>query len=436
MTSPLAQFINFKIFIMLVSLAELVIASMFVAWLFKAIKVPELVGILLLGIILGPYALNWLDPSLVKISGQLTTASLIVILLRAGFELSKEKLTKVGRPAILMSFVPATFEAVGIMFLSVYFLHFTLMEGAMLGAILGAVSPAVVVPLMIKFIDERRGTKKGIPTLILAGSSVDDIYVIVIYSILIGIYTGGHVNIAWELAGIPIAITLGIVVGIVVGIILYKFFDKFNPRATKRILIILSIAILLVDLEHLIDKWVPFASLLAVMAIGYVILEKRGKYAHELSVKLSKVWILAEIILFTMVGTQVNVHVAWKMGAVGALVIFLALIARSVGTWLCLIGTNFTLKEKIFILISYIPKATVQAAIGGAPLLAMKAAGMNPMPGEKILAMAVLSILLTAPLGAWGIIWYGHKVLEIDDSPTTERGIKQRREIEEELEVI
>jgi NhaP-type Na+/H+ or K+/H+ antiporter len=421
---------------MLVSLSELVIASMFVAWLFKAIKVPELVGILLLGMILGPYALNWLDPSLIKISGQLTTASLIVILLRAGFELSKEKLSKVGRPAILLSFVPATFEAVSIMFLSKYFLGFTLMQGAMLGAILGAVSPAVVVPLMIKFIDERRGTKKGIPTLILAGSSVDDVYVIVIYSILIGIYTGGHVNIAWELAGIPIAITLGIAVGVLTGIILYKFFDKFNPRATKRVLIILSIAILLVDLEHLIEKWVPFASLLAVMAIGYIILEKRSKYAHELSVKLSKIWILAEIILFTMVGTQVNIQVAWKMGGVGALVIFLALIFRSIGTWISLIGTDLTVKEKIFVVISYIPKATVQAAIGGAPLIAMKAAGMDTMPGEKILAMAVLSIILTAPLGAWGITWYGHKVLEVEKEPETEEQLKRQLEIEEELQTI
>lgn len=421
---------------MILSVAELVIASMFVAWLFKAIKVPELVGILLLGIILGPYALNLLDPSLIKISGQLTTASLIVILLRAGFELSKDKLTQVGRPAVLLSFVPATFEAVAIMFLSNYFLHFTLLEGGILGAVLGAVSPAVVVPLMIRFIDEKRGTKKGIPTLVLAGSSIDDVFVIVIYSILIGIYTGGKVNVAWELAGIPIAIILGIVVGILVGLGLYKLFDKFNPRATKRVLIILSIAVLLVQVEHLVKEWVPFASLLAVMAIGYIILEKRSKYAHELSVKLSKLWILAEIILFTMVGTQVNIQVAWKMGLVGALIIFLALISRSVGTWLSLIGTKFNTKEKIFIVISYIPKATVQAAIGGAPLIAMKAAGMPTMPGEIILAMAVLSIILTAPLGAWGIIWYGHKVLEVEPQGEGYSESKLHKERIEELETF
>ena len=418
---------------MVVSIAGVIIASMFVAWFFRIIKIPELIGILFLGIVLGPYALNWLDPSLVKISGQLTKAALIVILLRAGFELSRDKLSRVGRPALLMSFIPAIFEAIVVMFLSKYFLDFTLMEGAILGAVLGAVSPAVVVPLMIKFIDERRGTKKGIPTLILAGSSIDDVFVIVVYSILIGIYTGGNINIVWALAGIPISIILGILVGVLCGIILYKFFDKFNPRATKRVLIILSVSVILVQVEHLTKQWIPFASLLAIMSIGYIILQKRSKYAHELSLKLSKIWLFAEIILFTMVGTQVNIQVAWEMGAIGALIIFLALIARSIGTWLSLFGTDFNNKEKLFIVISYIPKATVQAAIGGAPLLAMQAAGMNIFPGEKILAMAVLSIILTAPLGAWGINYYGNRVLEIDDKIETPEEKKRHQVIEKEM---
>ncbi|NOZ35699.1 MAG: sodium:proton antiporter [Chlorobi bacterium] len=412
---------------MIVSLAGLVIAGMLIAWLFKFLKVPELVGILILGIALGPFALNMLDPSLINIAGQLTSAALIVILLRAGFELSKDTLKKVGRPAILLSMVPAAFEATAIMFLAHYFLNFTLLEGAILGSVLGAVSPAVVVPLMIKFIDEKRGTKKGIPTLVLAGSSIDDVFVIVIYSILIGIYTGGHVNVAWELFSIPISIILGIVVGLIVGLVLYILFDKFNPRATKRMLIILAISVFLVQAEHLLDNIIPFASLLAVMAIGFIILEKRGKYAHELSEKLSKLWILAEIVLFTMVGSEVNIHLALKMGLIGALIIFIALIFRSIGTWVSLIGTNFTRKEKLFIIISYIPKATVQAAIGGAPLAAMQASGMTTLPGEQILAMAVLSILLTAPLGAWGITVYGKKVLEVD----TELTVHTKQEISE-----
>ena len=418
---------------MLLSLAGLIICSMFIAWIFKIIKVPELVGILLLGIILGPYALNLLDPGLIDMSGKLTTAALIVILLRAGFELSREKLSRVGRPALLMSFLPATFEAVAIMYLSMFFLGLTLLEGAMLGAIVGAVSPAVVVPLMLKFIDERRGTKKGIPTLILAGSSIDDVFVIVVYSILIGIYTGGQVNVVWELAGIPISIITGILAGFIIGIILYKIFDKFSLRVTKRVLIILAIAIILIHIEQIIKQWIPFAALLAIMSIGFIILEKRSKYAHELSVKLSKIWILAEIVLFTMVGTQVNITVAWKLGLVGALIIFIALIARSIGTWLCLIKTEFTNKEKLFIVISYIPKATVQAAIGAAPLIAMRAAGLNTVPGEKILAMAVLSILLTAPIGALGITLYGNKVLEIDDSLQSQEDKLRHKEITEEL---
>ena len=399
---------------MIVSLAGLVVAGMLIAWLFKFIKIPELVGILILGIALGPFALNMLDPSLINIAGQLTSAALIVILLRAGFELSKDTLKRVGRPAILLSMVPAIFEATAIMFLAHYFLNFTLLEGAILGSVLGAVSPAVVVPLMIKFIDEKRGTKKGIPTLVLAGSSIDDVFVIVIYSILIGIYTGNNVNVAWELFSIPASVILGIGVGLLIGLILYLIFDKFNPRATKRMLIILAISVFLVQAEHLMKDILPFASLLAVMSIGFIILEKRGKYAHELSEKLAKLWILAEIVLFTMVGTEVNISVALKMGLIGALIIFTALIFRSIGTWLSLIGTDLTKKEKLFIVISYIPKATVQAAIGGAPLAAMKAAGMTALPGEQILAMAVLSILLTAPLGAWGITVYGKKVLEVE----------------------
>lgn len=403
---------------MIISLAGLVIAGMLIAWLFKFIKIPELVGILILGIALGPFALNMLDPSLINIAGQLTSAALIVILLRAGFELSKDTLKKVGRPAILLSMVPAIFEATAIMFLSHYFLNFTLLEGAILGSVLGAVSPAVVVPLMIKFIDEKRGTKKGIPTLVLAGSSIDDVFVIVIYSILIGIYTGNNVNVAWELFSIPASVILGIGVGLLIGLVLYLIFDKFNPRATKRMLIILAISVFLVQAEHLMKDFLPFASLLAVMSIGFIILEKRGKYAHELSEKLSKLWILAEIVLFIMVGTEVNISVALKMGLIGAFIIFTALIFRSIGTWLSLLGTNLNKKEKLFIIISYIPKATVQAAIGGAPLAAMKAAGMTSLPGEQILAMAVLSILLTAPLGAWGITIYGKKVLEVETELT------------------
>ncbi len=397
---------------MAVTLAEIILLGLLADWVFRKFRVPGLVGMLLLGVVVGPYVLNLMAPGMLTISSDLRLIALIVILLRAGFELSKDTLARVGRMAILLSFVPAVFEGVSITVLGPHFLGLTYMESAILGSVLAAVSPAVVVPLMIRFIERRMGADKGIPTMLLAASSVDDVFVIVVYSSLIGMYTGAHVSLAWKLAGIPISICTGVAVGVAAGFLLYIIFRRYNPRATKRVLIVLGISILLVRAEHLIGESVPFAALLAVMAIGFIILEKREHYAHEISAKLGKIWVLAEIILFTMVGAQVNIHVAWKAGFAGATLIFLALVARSAGTYLCLLGSNLSLAERLFVVVSYIPKATVQAAIGGAPLLAMKAAGMNTAPGEIILAVAVLSILLTAPVGAWMIAVMGERILK------------------------
>jgi len=401
---------------MLDSIAELLIASLLVAWIFKKIKLPELVGMLLIGVLFGPYVLDLLAPGLLDVSGELRLAALLVILLRAGLELKRDTLNRAGRPALILSFLPAIFEASVVTLLSPLLLGLTYLEGALLGTILGAVSPAVVVPLMIRFIDQKRGTQKGIPTMILAASSIDDVFVIVIYSILIGIYTGESVHIAWQLAGIPISIVLGIVVGLAIGLALLWVFKKFNPRATKRVLVVMAVSVLLIRVEHVIENWVPFAALLSVMSIGFIILEKKEKVAHEISSKLAKLWVVAEIVLFTMVGAQVNISVAWHSGLNGALIILLGLMARSFGTWLSILGTDLTLREKLFVVISYLPKATVQAAIGAAPLAAMKLAGMNTLPGETILAVAVLSILLTAPTGALAIIAVGDKVLSHDNS--------------------
>jgi len=396
---------------MLDSLAEVIIASLLAAWLFRKIKIPELIGILLVGVLFGPYVLNLLNPELIDISGELRLAALLVILLRAGFELRRDTLNKVGKTALFLSFVPAILEAGVITILAPLFFGLSYLESAILGTILGAVSPAVVVPMMINLMDKKRGTAKGIPTLILAASSIDDVFVIVLYSILIGIYTGSNVNIAWALAGIPISIILGIVVGLGIGILLYKLFDRYNPRATKRVLIIMAVSVLLMRIEHLIIHWVPFAALLSVMAIGFIILEKRQKYAHELSLKFAKVWVIAEILLFTMVGAAVNINVAFESGLPGLLLIIAGLTGRSIGSWICLMGTNLNLKERWFVVIAYIPKATVQAAIGAAPLAAMRLAGLDTGPGEIILAVAVLSIVLTAPLGAWAIGYTGKKWL-------------------------
>ena len=398
---------------MAVSLAELILLSLLVDWMFRKLRIPGLVGMLFVGVVLGPYVLGNLNPALLAISADLRKIALIVILLRAGFELSGKTLARIGKMAALLSCVPAILEAAAVTLLAPRFLGLTYMESAILGCILAAVSPAVVVPLMINFIERRMGAKKGIPTLVLAASSVDDVFVIVIYSGLIGIYLGQKVSIASKLMAIPVSIILGIIVGLCLGWVLYLLFKRFNPRATKRVLTVLALSVLLIRVEHGLENIVPFAALLAVMSVGFIILEKNEHYAHEISAKLGKIWVFAEIILFTMVGTQVNVQVAFKTGFAGAALIGLALIARSVGTYLCLLGSNLTTKERLFVVISYIPKATVQAAIGAAPLAAMKLAGLNTGPGEVILAVAVLSIILTAPLGAWAISITGNKILQV-----------------------
>jgi len=401
---------------MALNLAELIIISLIVDWLFRRYKIPGLVGMLLVGVVLGPYALNLMSPNLINISNDLRMISLLVILLRAGFELSKDTLFKVGKYALLLSFVPAVFEGLAVTFLGHLFLDLSYLESAMLGAILSAVSPAVVVPLMLKFIDEKKGSEKGIPTLVLAASSIDDVFVIVVYSVLSGLYFGSKLNIAMKLIGIPVSIILGIAVGWVTGLIIYKLFEKFNPRATKRLLVILGIAVFLSNFEHLVKDYIEFASLISVMTVGFVILEKNKYMAHEISAKLSKLWIFAEILLFTLVGAQVNLKVALNEGLNGSIVILLGLVARSIGSYICLHGSNLDFKEKMFVVVSYIPKATVQAAIGASPLIAMKSAGMNTAPGEIILAVAVLSILMTAPVGAWAISMMGNKILKVPEN--------------------
>jgi len=417
-----------------VNLAELVVVCLLVDYVFRRWNIPGLTGMLLVGVAFGPEVLGWLSPELGAISGDLRMVALITILLRAGFELSKDTLKKVGGRALLFSFVPAVFEGIAITFLGRWLLDLTYLESAILGSVLAAVSPAVVVPLMIDFLEQRKGTAKGIPTLILAASSIDDVFVIVIYSSLIGLYTGEKANLVWKAAGIPISILLGIVAGLLVGYLLYHFFRRYNPRATKRLLIVLGISVFLVALEHRLEGMVPFAALLAVMTIGFIILEKDEHMAHELSRKLAKLWVFAEILLFALVGAKVNVHVALKAGGAAAILIGLALIARSIGSYLCLLGSDLTLPERAFVVVSYLPKATVQAAIGGAPLLAMKTTGMDTGPGEVILAVAALSILLTAPAGAWIIRLVGNRVLQQEelvgfghtDPVTVERDISER----------
>ncbi len=396
---------------MIVSLAELLILGLVVDWFFRKLAVPGLVGMLFLGVLFGPHALGWVDPELMAVSGDFLLIALIVILLRAGFELSKDTLNRVGGRVLVLAVVPAVIEGAAIMALGPTLLGLSLMESAILGSVLAAVSPAVVVPLMIRFMEQGKGAEKGIPTMVLAAASLDDVFVIVVYSVLIGIYTGTNVDIALQLAGIPISILLGVAAGLVIGVVLFRVFRRFDPRATKRVLVLLGLSVLLVRAEHLLQSWLPFAALLTVMAMGFIILEKDEHMAHEISAKLGKIWVFAEIVLFTMVGAQVNIEVALEAGLAGALIIGLGLAARSVGTYGCLLGSELRVPERMFVVVAYLPKATVQAAIGGAPLAAMVLAGMDSRPGEIILAVAVLSIVLTAPLGAWAISVTGERIL-------------------------
>lgn len=397
---------------MAINLAEIILLCLLTDWICKRVGLPGLIGMLGIGILLGPSVLGIMNREMLLVGGDLRMIALIVILLRAGFELSKDSLDKVGRQAVLLAFLPALFEASAITLFGPIFLGLTYMESAILGCILGAVSPAVVVPMMVKFMHERRGTDKGIPTLILAAASIDDVVVIVAYSMLIGIYTGSNVHLWWNVASIPIAIVTGILVGLVAGTILYHIFDRFNPRATKRAMAVIGVAIILVHLGDVLEaKQIPFAALLAVMAIGFIILERRERMAHELSLKLGKIWVFAEIILFSMVGAQVNLQVALDAGLRGAALILLGLLFRSLGSYLCTLGSPLSNRERLFVVIAYLPKATVQAAIGSAPLVAMQTNGMATAPGEVILAVAVMSIVLTAPTGAWAIAWAGEHLL-------------------------
>ncbi|MFZ5905867.1 MAG: cation:proton antiporter [Nitrospirota bacterium] len=388
------------------SIAVIVLLGLFSNYLFQKIKLPGLLGMLLIGVLFGPYVFNIIRPELLKVSADLRMVALIVILLRAGLELRKDTLNRVGRAALLMSCIPAVFEGAVITVLAPPLLGISYLEGAILGAIIAAVSPAVVVPMMLDYMEKKRGTNKGIPTLILGASSVDDVFVIVVFSILLGMYTGAQTNVGIKLLEIPESILLGIGAGALAGYVLYHLFERYNLRATKMTIVVVAVSIILAWIEDEIKAKIAMSALLGVMTIGFILLEKAEVRAHKVSQKLSKVWIFAEILLFVLVGAQVNIEVAWEAGLAGALLIFIALIGRSVGTYVSLIGTDLNFRERLFCVISYIPKATVQAAIGAVPL------EMGVKSGEVILAVAVLSILLTAPLGAIGIMATGDRWLE------------------------
>lgn len=392
------------------SVAIIILLGLLASKLFNRIKLPGLLGMLILGIVIGPYGFNLIDKAIMAISGDLRAIALIIILLRAGFGIHMESLRKVGMSAVKMSFIPDVVEGLTITFVSHYLLGLPLIEAGMLGFIIAAVSPAVIVPQMLSFIKRRMGTGKGIPLIILTGASVDDVVSITIFSIFLGMYGGQQVNYLVTIFSIPLQFILGILLGLVIAVILIYLFKRFNIRNTEKTLIILASAIILKNLGDVLSTWVPIAALVGVMVIGFVILEKMPELGMQLSSKFDKIWIFAEILLFVLVGAQVNIYLAASFAVVGLTIIIIGLAARSAGVYLALAGSNLNLQEKIFCIIAYMPKATVQAAIGAIPL------SMGVVSGQEILAIAVIAILFTAPLGAMGVSWYGEKALKVDEN--------------------
>ena len=381
---------------MLLSISLILILGMFMGWICQKIKLPALLGMLITGIILGPYGLNLLDGSILGISAELRKIALIIILTRAGLGLDLSGLKKIGRPAVLMCFVPASFELLGMILLAPKLMGLSVLESAVLGAVLAAVSPAVVVPRMVKLMDEGYGVKEGIPQLILAGASVDDVYVIVLFSTFVGMMQGEGASIL-KFVNIPVSIFFGIAIGLLLGILLAYFFKKVHIRDTSKVLIILSISFLLVAIEDKLTTAITFSALIAVMFIGIGLQKKREAVAKRLSVKYGKLWVAAEVFLFVLVGATVNIEYLGKVGAKALLVIIGALVFRMFGVFVCLLGTGLKRKERLFAMVAYTPKATVQAAIGGIPL------ALGFACGDTVLTMAVLAIVLTAPLGAFAI---------------------------------
>ena len=381
---------------MLLSISLILILGMFMGWICQKIKLPSLLGMLITGIVLGPYVLNLLDDSILGISAELRKIALIIILTRAGLGLDLSGLKKIGRPAVLMCFVPASFELIGMILLAPKLMGLTVLEAAIMGAVLAAVSPAVVVPRMVKLMDEGYGVNEGIPQLILAGASVDDVYVIVLFSTFVGMMQGEGASIL-KFVNIPISIFLGIAIGLLIGVLLAYFFKKMHIRDTSKVLIILSISFLLVVMEDKLLTPITFSALIAIMFIGIGLQKKRETVAKRLYVKYGKLWVAAEVFLFVLVGATVNIGYLGKVGVKALIVIIGALVFRMFGVFVCLLGTSLKRKERLFTMLAYTPKATVQAAIGGIPL------ALGFTCGDLVLTVAVLAIVLTAPLGAFAI---------------------------------
>lgn len=387
---------------MLSSLSLIFLVGLAMAAICQRLKLPRIIGMLITGVVLGPYILDLLDPAILSISAELRQMALIIILLKAGLSLNLADLRKVGRPAVLMSFVPASCEILGYFLFAPYLLGINRIEAAIMGAVLAAVSPAVVVPRMIQLMEQKYGTQKSIPQLIMAGSSCDDIFVIVLFSTFTNMAQGGSANIM-DFVNIPVSIILGILLGAIAGYILSLFFEtayahKHCVRNSMKVIIVLGVSFMLMSIETWLEEIVSVSGLLAVVSMACVLKIKSIAFVSKrLSEKFGKLWLAAEVILFVLVGAAVDIRYTLEAGIATVLMILLALVFRSIGVSLCLVGTDMTKKERLFCMIAYLPKATVQAAIGSVPL------AMGLPCGQIVLSVAVLGILITAPIGAFGI---------------------------------
>lgn len=396
---------------MLTSLAFIFIVGLAMAAICQKLKLPKIIGMLATGIVLGPYVLDLLDPSILSISAELRKMALIIILLKAGLSLDLSDLKKVGRPAVLMSFVPASFEILGYVLFAPLVLGISRTEAAVMGAVLGAVSPAIVVPRMVELSEKKYGTGKSIPQLILAGASCDDVFVIVLFTAFTSMAQGGSVS-AIDFLNIPVSIVLGVALGALTGILLALFFETAFAhndmiRNSTKVIIILGVSFLLVAIESRLEGIVSVSGLLAVISMACVIKQKSTEsVSKRLSEKFGKLWIAAEVILFVLVGAAVDIRYTLVAGLSAIGMIFIALAFRSVGVWICMLETKLNFKERIFCMIAYLPKATVQAAIGSVPL------AMGLSCGRIVLSVAVMAIIITAPLGAFGIDLSYKKLLE------------------------
>lgn len=378
---------------MLTSISLILLSGLFFSFLFTKMKLPGLLGMILVGIALSPHALNLIDTSILYISADLRQIALVIILTRAGLSLNLNDLKKIGRSAVLMCFVPALVEMVGTIIFAPMLLGITHLEAAVMGSVIAAVSPAVVVPRMIKLIDEGYGKDKSIPQLILASASVDDVFVIVVFTVLTAFASTGEIT-GTSFLQIPLSIILGILLGVIVGLCLVFFFRKVHIRDSVKVMIVLGISFLLLEVENRLEGIVPVSGLLAIMSMGITVNQKYDVLSKRLSIKYNKLWLCAEVFLFVLVGIAVDIKYAFAAGVASVVVVMLALVFRMTGVFLSLIKTDLNKKERLFCMLSYTPKATVQAAIGTIPL------AMGIDCGSIVLTVAVISILVTAPFGA------------------------------------